>query len=100
LKKLRANGRLAVDTNAVIAYRAGVLEVCDLIERADAILLPVTVLGELLYGAINSARSQENEQAVRKFLVQRQNIVCQAKRKSLNIFAIAFAAEEFPPGRE
>jgi tRNA(fMet)-specific endonuclease VapC len=65
---LRANGRLAVDTNAVIAYRAGVLEVCDLVEKADAILLPVTVLGELLYGAINSARPQENKQAVRKFL--------------------------------
>lgn len=67
---MRANGRLAVDTNAVIAYRAGVLEVCDLIEKADVILLPVTVLGELLYGAINSTRSQENEQAVRRFLAQ------------------------------
>jgi tRNA(fMet)-specific endonuclease VapC len=67
---LKANGRLAVDTNAVIAYREGVPEVCALMEGADRILLPVIVLGELLYGAANSARPQENEQAVRKFLAQ------------------------------
>ena len=67
---MRANGKLAVDTNAVIVYREGVSEVCDLIEGADRILLPVIVLGELFYGAINSARRKENEQAVRRFLAQ------------------------------
>jgi len=41
LKNLRANGKLAVDTNAVIAYRQGIPEVCSLIEGADIILLPV-----------------------------------------------------------
>jgi len=30
-------------------------------------LLPVIVFGELLYGAANSTRPQENEQATRKF---------------------------------
>ena len=67
---MKANGRLAVDTNAVIAYREGIPEVCSLIEERDTILLPVIVLGELLYGAANSARPQENEEAVRKFLAQ------------------------------
>ena len=42
--KLKVSGRLAVDTNAVIAYR----EVCTLIEGADILFLPVVVLGELL----------------------------------------------------
>ena len=65
---MKGYGRLAVDSNAVIAYREGIPEVYNLIEGADTILLPVTVLGELLYGAANSARPQENEQAVRKFL--------------------------------
>jgi tRNA(fMet)-specific endonuclease VapC len=64
------SGRLAVDTNAVIAYRGGISEVCDLIEKADGIIMPVTVWGELLYGALNSARYEENELAVRKFLMQ------------------------------
>ena len=67
---MTVNGRLAVDTNAVIAYREGIPEVCNLIEGADAILLPATVLGELLYGAANSAHPQKNEQSVRKFLAQ------------------------------
>jgi len=70
LKKLKENGRLAVDTNAVIAYREGVPEVCNIIEGAGTILLPAIVLGELLYGAGNSTRPQENGQAVRKFLTQ------------------------------
>ena len=70
LKKLKVNGRLAVDTNAVISYREGIPEVRSLIEGADTIFLPVVVLGELLYGAINSARPEENKQAARKFLEQ------------------------------
>ena len=56
---MKASGRLAVDTNAVIAYREGILTVCALIESADILFLPVIVLGELLYGAINSAQPQK-----------------------------------------
>ena len=32
--------------------------------------MPAVVLGELLYGSLNSAKPQKNEQAVRKFSVQ------------------------------
>lgn len=60
--------RLAVDTNAVIAYREGIDTVCALMEGADTIFLPAIVLGELLYGAVNSAQPQKNERAVRQFL--------------------------------
>ena len=63
-------GRLAVDTNAVIAYREGIPIVCTLIEEADILFLPAVVLGELLYGSLNSAKPQKNEQAVHKFLAQ------------------------------
>jgi predicted nucleic acid-binding protein len=66
-KKLKASGRLAVDTNAVIAYKEGISEVCTLIDEADVIILPVTVLGELLYGALNSAKTEKNEQVIQKF---------------------------------
>ncbi|MDO9518351.1 MAG: type II toxin-antitoxin system VapC family toxin [Methanosarcinaceae archaeon] len=64
---MKANGRLAVDTNAVIAYREGINEVCELIDEADVIILPVTVLGELLYGALNSGKTKYNEQIIKKF---------------------------------
>lgn len=64
---MKVNGKLAVDTNAVIAYREGISEVCSLIDEADVIILPVTVLGELLYGALNSAKTKKNEQVIQKF---------------------------------
>lgn len=64
---MKASGRLAVDTNAVIAYREGISEIYTLIDEADVIILPVTVLGELLYGALNSAKTEKNEQIIQKF---------------------------------
>jgi len=66
---LKENGKIAVDTNAVIAYRAGVSQVCTRIKAADVILVPAPVIGELLYGALNSQRISENKDAVRKFLM-------------------------------
>jgi tRNA(fMet)-specific endonuclease VapC len=65
---LKANGKTAVDTNAIIAYRAGVSEVCRLIKEAELILVPAPVLGELLYGALNSQRIRENQEAIYNFL--------------------------------
>jgi hypothetical protein len=35
LKKLKDVGKLALDTNAVIAYREGISEVCKLIDEAN-----------------------------------------------------------------
>ena len=67
---MKEYGRLAVDTNAVIAYREGISIVCTLVEAADILFLPAVVLGELLYGSLNSAKPQKNEQAVHKFLAQ------------------------------
>ena len=65
---MKAIGRLALDTNAVIAYREGISEVCKLVEEADVIILPVTVIGELLYGALNSTKTKNNEKFVYKFV--------------------------------
>jgi len=68
LKRLKAIGRLALDTNAVIAYREGISEVCTRIDNADIILLPVTVIGKLLYGALTSTKTKNNEKFVHKFV--------------------------------
>ena len=64
---MKAIGRLALDTNAVIAYREGISEVCKLVDESDVIILPVTVIGELLYGALNSTKTTNNEKFVNKF---------------------------------
>jgi len=66
----KASGRIAVDSNAVIAYREGNAEACHLIEEAEVLFMPVVVLGELLYGAMNSLRKEENERDVRDFAEQ------------------------------
>lgn len=66
---MKASGKLALDTNAVIAYREGIREVCSLIDGTDVIFLPVTVLGELLYGALNSNNVNKNKEAVEKLLL-------------------------------
>lgn len=62
------NGKLAIDTNAVIAYREGNYNIGNLIENADLLFLPVIVFGELLYGAINSTQVHKNKQAVQILL--------------------------------
>ncbi len=66
-KRLKVIGKLALDTNAVIAYREGISSVCRLVDDADVIILPVTVIGELLYGALNSTKTRNNEKFVHKF---------------------------------
>jgi tRNA(fMet)-specific endonuclease VapC len=38
-----------------------------LIDEADVIILPVNVPGELLYGALNSAKTKKNEQVIQEF---------------------------------
>jgi len=65
---LKEVGKLALDTNAVIAYREGISEVCTLIDDADVLIVPVTVIGELLYGALNSAKTRNNEKFVHQFV--------------------------------
>lgn len=64
---MKANGKLVVDTNAVIAYREGLPSVCSRIDEADILFLPVIVLGELLYGAINSTKPLKNEDEINIF---------------------------------
>ena len=64
---MKVNGRLAIDTNAVIAYREANSDVCSLIDKTVQLFLPAIVLGELLYGAINSAKPEKNEHDITLF---------------------------------
>ncbi len=58
---------IALDSNAFIAYRSGDTKIRSFIESAQLLFLPMTVMGELLYGAKNSTRIAENVQAVYEF---------------------------------
>jgi tRNA(fMet)-specific endonuclease VapC len=54
------SGRALLDTNAVIALFAGEPELVEAIANKTAVFLCVPVLGELRYGALASARVEQN----------------------------------------
>jgi tRNA(fMet)-specific endonuclease VapC len=54
------NGRLLLDTNAVVALFSGEPAATERFESDDAVFLCVHVLGELRYGALASARVADN----------------------------------------
>ncbi|MCB0597628.1 MAG: type II toxin-antitoxin system VapC family toxin [Lewinellaceae bacterium] len=59
---------IALDTNAAIDLLNGKSEVTELLKGFDLIFLPVTVVGELLFGAKNSSRKKENLLNFRNFI--------------------------------
>ncbi len=59
--------RLALDSNAFIAYRAGEAKIRSFLENARLLYMPMTVMGELLYGAKSSTRVAANVEAVYEF---------------------------------
>jgi tRNA(fMet)-specific endonuclease VapC len=61
------NGRLLLDTNAVVALFSGEPAATERFESDDAVFLCVHVLGELRYGALASARVAENLMRLESF---------------------------------
>jgi len=59
---------IALDTNAAIDLLNGKPEVTKMLKGFDLIFLPVTVVGELLFGAKNSSRKKENLSIFRNFI--------------------------------
>jgi tRNA(fMet)-specific endonuclease VapC len=51
---------VALDTNAVIAFLNGDEAMLKEIKHIDIVYLPITVVGELLFGALNSTRAKIN----------------------------------------
>ena len=52
------NGKYLVDTNVIIKMLRADEHSVELFEQADSISIPVVVVGELYYGAENSARKK------------------------------------------
>jgi len=51
---------VALDTNWAVEILNGVTPASEQLRDYRRIVLPVTVFGELIYGALNSARAEEN----------------------------------------
>ena len=64
--------KVALDTNIVIDILNGKMETSEKIKEYQIIYLPVTVCGELLFGAKNSSKRQQNEPKFQAFIQQCQ----------------------------
>ena len=60
--------RIALDTNAAIAILNNQTDIYSLLSKYDNICLPVTVCGELIFGAKNSKLSAKNEKRYHGFI--------------------------------
>jgi tRNA(fMet)-specific endonuclease VapC len=64
------SGKYLPDTNIVIAFLNGDRNIEAMLNSAEAVYLSVIVLGELLYGAMNSKHVDQNIQRVKQFMEQ------------------------------
>ena len=62
--------KVALDTNIAIDILNGKRETVDSLGKYDLLFLPVTVCGELLFGARNSSKREENLRKFREFIKQ------------------------------
>lgn len=60
--------KIALDTNVAIDILNGKLEVIERLEKFEIYCLPITVCGELLFGALNSKRKESNIKTFKAFL--------------------------------
>lgn len=62
--------RIAIDTNRYVDLCKGVAETVEILEEADAIVLPFVVLAELRAGFLLGRRQVENERALHRLLLK------------------------------
>lgn len=64
--------RIAIDTNRYVDFARGVTDVVEVFRRADEILVPFVVLGELRAGFAGGTRTGPNEATLVRFLDSRR----------------------------
>ena len=64
--------RIAIDTNRYVDFAKGLPEAGEQLRRADEILVPFVVLGELRAGFAGGTRTGENEANLVRFLDSRR----------------------------
>src|SRR5688572_4514559 len=70
------SGRFLLDTNIVIALWANDEAVTRQLAAASEIFIPITVLGELYYGARKSAWSAKNTARIDEFAARSSVLLC------------------------
>jgi predicted nucleic acid-binding protein len=83
---------IALDTNAYVAFKRGDASVVAVIQRAPRILLPVTVLGELLAGFAAGQREAANRKELNAFLQSPRVVPMQLTTVTADRYALIYAA--------
>lgn len=68
IKLMKMNGSFIVDTNIVVPYMKGDLEVIKKFNDAEQIYVTATTVGELYYGYYNSHKVSRNIKTLERFL--------------------------------
>ncbi|MPY88747.1 MAG: PIN domain-containing protein [Luteitalea sp.] len=82
--------RVALDTNRYVDLCKGVDETVQLLEVAEAVILPFVVLGELRAGFAHGRRQAENERTLRRFLLKEGVRVLFADEQTTHHYAAVF----------
>lgn len=82
--------RVALDTNRYVDLCRGVGDTVDLLEQAEAVLLPFVVLGELRAGFAHGRRQTENERTLRRFMLTPGVTVLFADEQTTHHYADVF----------
>lgn len=70
------NGKLLLDTNAVVALFGRDPGIQNRLQSAAEVFVPVIVLGELYFGADNSSRPVENHAQLDQFAASNSILLC------------------------
>ena len=60
--------KILLDTNAYVAFKRNILEVVEIIAKADFIIFSPIVIGELMFGFRNGTRFNKNMDDLNEFL--------------------------------
>ncbi|MBV5298207.1 MAG: type II toxin-antitoxin system VapC family toxin [Rhodoferax sp.] len=82
---------IAIDTNAYTSFKHGDADIRDVLRHAPSLLLPVTVLGELLAGFAAGSREQLNRAELTQFIGSPRVKVLTAGSATADLYALVYA---------
>jgi tRNA(fMet)-specific endonuclease VapC len=83
---------ILIDTNAYTAFKRGLTEAVDIIQRSPQIALPIIVIGELLAGFAAGQREEKNKQELELFLASPRVILLIVDKKTTEFYASIYAS--------
>jgi tRNA(fMet)-specific endonuclease VapC len=83
---------ILIDTNAYTAFKRGLTEAVDIIQRSPQIALPIIVIGELLAGFAAGQREEKNKQELELFLASPRVTFLAIDKQTTEFYASVYAS--------